>query len=86
MVFPRAHGRDETGEVPPTTSGQEIGNPRVRRCEPKSWGCRMSAAIIISCAGGPEGVGFVGQISRRRGPVHELALGRYGDCSLSTVF
>ena len=53
---------------------------------PKSHGCIMSAVIIISCAGGLEGLEFVGQISRGRGPLRELALGRYGDCSLSPFF
>ena len=52
----------------------------------KSRGCRRSVTIIISCAGGPEDLGFVGQISDRRGPLRELALGRYGDCSLSRFF
>jgi len=61
----------------------------IRGCEevnPKSPGCRMLGAIIISSAGGPAGPVFVRQISRRGGPMRELALGRYGDCSLSTCF
>jgi len=86
VVFPRAHGGDEPRGVPPTTTRQGIGNVRVRRDEPEELRVQNVGGYHYMLRRRTGRFGFVGQISHRRGPLRELALARYGDCSLSRFF